>query len=89
MYKRQKQSEPTRKKLLLELNAKGLRWVSDEAQQSALTRSEHLFDAFIASLSTRAFQIKRFDPIPAAHQAVAEREGWIMLPGATSLAKLA
>lgn len=84
-----KQSEPTRKKLLLELNAKGLCWVSDEAQQSALTRSEHLFDAFIASLSTRAFQIKRCDPIPAAHQAVAEREGWIMLPGATSLSKLA
>lgn len=84
-----KQSEPTRKKLLLELDQKGLRWRSDEEQRATLTRSEHLFDAFIASLSARAFQIKRCDPIPAAHQSIAEREGWIMLPGATSLAKLA
>ncbi|MDO9017721.1 MAG: DUF429 domain-containing protein [Deltaproteobacteria bacterium] len=83
-----KQSEPTRKKLLAELDQKGLRWTADEAQRATLTRSEHLFDAFIASLSARAFQLKRCDVIPEAHRAAAEREGWIMVPGATSLAKL-
>ena len=51
-------------------------------------RDPALFDAFIASLSARAFQLKRCDVIPEAHRAVAEREGWIMVPGATSLAKL-
>lgn len=84
-----KQSEPVRKKLLAELNQKGLQWRADAAQTESLTRSEHLFDAFIASLATRAFQLKRCDAIPADHRAVAEREGWIMVPGSTSLAKLA
>ncbi len=84
-----KQSEPVRKKLLVELNQKGLEWKSDEAQHSSLTRSEHLFDAFVASLAARAFQIKRCDPIPAVHHEVAAREGWIMVPGTSSLPKLA
>lgn len=84
-----KQSEPVRKKLLAELDAKGLGWRSDGAQRDALTRSEHLFDALVASLSARAFQVKRCDPVPAAHVEAAAREGWIMVPGATSLAKLA
>jgi predicted nuclease with RNAse H fold len=83
-----KQSEPTRKKLLLELAAKGLGFEPDEAQRATLTRSEHLFDAFVASLSARAFQVKRCDAIPEQHRDAAAREGWIMVPGASSLARL-
>ena len=83
-----KQSEPTRKKLLLELEQKGLRWACDEGQRALLTRSEHLFDAFVAALSAQAFHTKLCKPIPAEHRAVAEREGWIMVPEEKSLARL-
>jgi predicted nuclease with RNAse H fold len=52
-------------------------------------QDEHCFDALIASLVTRASALDLCDPIPESDRESASREGWIALPLADSLERLA
>ncbi len=51
--------------------------------------SDHAFDALVASLVARAAFLDLADPIPDKHHAAACTEGWIVLPHADALARLA
>ncbi|MBI2682359.1 MAG: DUF429 domain-containing protein [Acidobacteriales bacterium] len=53
-----------------------------------IRESDNVFDALVASLTTRAFCLGLVEPIPDNDARTAEREGWIALPLADSLHKL-
>jgi len=76
--------------LLRELKA-GARWLDlgTAAQQALLVESADAFDALVASLNCRAAAIGLVDPPPAELRREAAREGWIALPVAGSLGRLA
>lgn len=60
------------------------------AEQLALCRaSDDAFDALLSAVIGRAVARGRCDPIPPEHRDLALREGWIHLPGADALGRLA
>lgn len=65
-------------------------WLELDAENmSQLENSEDLFDALIASLVARSAALGLCEPPPGDAQELAEREGWIALPRAGSLERLA
>lgn len=64
-------------------------WLDLGGHRPALERSDDLFDAVVAALTSRAAATGRCPGPPPAERARAAREGWIMVPGpAGSLADL-
>ncbi len=61
----------------------------DEAQWACIHRNDNVFDALIASLVARARALDLCEEIPHEMRALARVEGWIALPVAGSLSRLA
>jgi len=76
--------------LLRELKA-AARWLDlgTAAQRALLVESADAFDALVASLNCRAAAIGLTEPPPDELRREAAREGWIALPLAGSLGRLA
>jgi predicted nuclease with RNAse H fold len=65
------------------------RWLHlSDADWDACALTDDAFDALISALVARAAACRLVDRCPTELQAVASREGWIMLPLAGSLARL-
>lgn len=60
----------------------------DEGQRARCLASDHILDALVASLATRAAAIGRTDRPPDEMVDQARREGWIHLPAPGSLSHL-
>ena len=91
-YKNRQKQDPERRtrrlQMLASLQARA-EWlhVADNVR-TACQDSDDVFDALIASLTTRAAAIGLCEPIPPGSVDTARREGWIQLPQIDSLARL-
>ncbi len=65
-------------------------WITiTEEQKGACVEDDNVFDALICALTARAAELGLCDPVPPEHAASARVEGWIALPAADSLSRLA
>lgn len=65
-------------------------WITlTDEQKTACGDDDNVFDAFICALTARAAGLGLCDPIPVEHADAARLEGWIALPVAGSLSRLA
>lgn len=88
-YKR-KENAAARGKLVAQFCAATADLLTVSEQQIDLCRaSDDAFDAVIAALVARAASIGAIDPMPKEEKSSALREGWIAVPAAGSLARLA
>lgn len=86
-YKRSGDAVAIRKRLLQAiLDASGLRPAVDT---DALTASDHVLDAFVCALLAHLLETSRTDAVPAGLEDLASAEGWIHLPAADALERLA
>ncbi|HSH22026.1 MAG TPA: DUF429 domain-containing protein [Candidatus Caenarcaniphilales bacterium] len=54
--------------------------VMTDADIARCIRSDHMLDAFVASLVARCFGVELVEPIPETDREIARREGWIVIP---------
>jgi predicted RNase H-like nuclease len=65
------------------------RWLDLREHDAALRESDDALDAVLAALLARAAAVRLVEPIPEADREAARTEGWIVVPAAGSLARLA
>jgi predicted nuclease with RNAse H fold len=55
---------------------------AEPANEQLFDSTDHAFDAVVAAITARLAMVGAVEPVPAALQAVAEIEGWIVIPTA-------
>jgi hypothetical protein len=79
-----------RRALLQALESMTAAWLRlDAATRATCADTDDALDALVAALVARAAALGRCEPIPEASRAHAAREGWIAVPTADSLDRLA
>jgi predicted nuclease with RNAse H fold len=88
-YKRKEQAD-ARHLLVDHLFEETVTWLSVGPSEAALcVASDDAFDALVAALVARAAAVGLVDPIPEEDTVAARNEGWIAVPQAGSLERLA
>ncbi|HLI01691.1 MAG TPA: DUF429 domain-containing protein [Acidimicrobiales bacterium] len=79
-----------RRRLVEELVDRTAGWLTvPPARVRHMVESDHALDAVVAALTARAAAVGLVEPIPPPDAGAARREGWIALPTAGSLDRLA